>query len=795
MNNYYTRVYDFEPNTTIRSGQADDELNAVLAGFDLLPTDNTALKRGTNTWGIESGSNNSYVVTSGESRLSYQNGDHIAFLITHVNTGACTLNVDGVGAVSFVRADGANYEGGELLNNTIIEARYDNTNSRWQSTVLHVDDGATVDIGAVVGSSTALPTVPGLFDANLPWQNVNNIEIASLGFNNDIDFSYVNNVYGGDHIFQGYDSGGTIRTLLTLNPVSRSATVETLNATTAIQENGVNINTLYQPLDADLTALAALTTSAYGLSLLETISEANFKQFTNLEIGIDVQAHASNLDTLSSYGVLDEDDLLSDSDIDVPTQQSVKAYVDAGIAAGVTAEIVQDFMGPAISGGAQTLITVTYNDPSNQFDFAVEPSLSNYTIDAGFQESIEDLVGAMFSGNTETLITATYQDVDGTIDLVVDNDLANYDNTNSGFAELSALNTFTNTLEVSNTTPIISLKETDAPADEKRWDFRSSVSKFIAQIRDDSGLNPANWLEVDRTGTTVDTINFPNGTLQYGGQEVAIAADIPTTEEIQDIVGVMVSGNTETLISVTYDDAGNSLDFAVEPNLSSYTIDAGFQESIEDLVGAMFSGNTEDGISATYQDADGTIDLAVNADLTTDVTGILPEANGGTGVSALSSLNLSDFTNNIILTKVLTASVNFTSTTTFADVSDLSGFTIPAGVWKFEVEGVVTCAAASVDFKYGFQVNSGSLNDSHHLNINGNTTAPVAPSASLTDIFTSTQIIDIPSGPFDESYFRSFGYIDVNTELDVDFQAAQNSSSATSVTLVEGAIITFTRVS
>ena len=32
-------------------------------------------------------------------------------------------------------------------------------------------------------------------------------------------------------------------------------------------------------------------------------------------------------------------------------------------------------------------------------------------------------------------------------------------------------------------------------------------------------------------------------------------------------------------------------------------------EQVQDIVGAMFSGNTETNISATYQDADGTIDL------------------------------------------------------------------------------------------------------------------------------------------------------------------------------------------
>jgi hypothetical protein len=41
------------------------------------------------------------------------------------------------------------------------------------------------------------------------------------------------------------------------------------------------------------------------------------------------------------------------------------------------------------------------------------------------------------------------------------------------------------------------------------------------------------------------------------------------------------------------------------------------QENIEDYVGAMFSGNTETGITVTYQDADGTIDLVVDSASTT----------------------------------------------------------------------------------------------------------------------------------------------------------------------------------
>lgn len=57
--------------------------------------------------------------------------------------------------------------------------------------------------------------------------------------------------------------------------------------------------TNYQPLDADLTALAGVVTQAYGRSLLTSANEAAFKALVNLEIGVDVQAYDAELAALA----------------------------------------------------------------------------------------------------------------------------------------------------------------------------------------------------------------------------------------------------------------------------------------------------------------------------------------------------------------------------------------------------------------------------------------------------------------------------------------------------------------
>lgn len=102
------------------------------------------------------------------------------------------------------------------------------------------------------------------------------------------------------------------------------------------------------------------------------------------------------------------------------------------------------------------------------------------------------------------------------------------------------------------------------------------------------------------------------------------------TEAAQDAVGAMVTGNTETGITVTYDDVGNLLNFAVtdSPTVAGVTpaqlrdrathtgtqlstTISDFTEAAQDAVGAMVTGNTETGITVTYDDVGNVLNFAV----------------------------------------------------------------------------------------------------------------------------------------------------------------------------------------
>ncbi len=67
------------------------------------------------------------------------------------------------------------------------------------------------------------------------------------------------------------------------------------------------------------------------------------------------------------------------------------------------------------------------------------------------------------------------------------------------------------------------------------------------------------------SGNVTATLPTTTGTL-------ALTSEIPTTEETQDLVGAMFSSNTETNITVTYQDSDGTIDLVVDaaqPNVTS----------------------------------------------------------------------------------------------------------------------------------------------------------------------------------------------------------------------------------
>ena len=148
---------------------------------------------------------------------------------------------------------------------------------------------------------------------------------------------------------------------------------------------------------------------------------------------------------------------------------------------------------------------------------------------------------------------------------------------------------------------------------ESAKDRLSSVGIQSGGTTIGTGVTFINFVQSGLTATSASGI----ATVNLGGK---------TNEEIQDIVGGMVSGNTETNISVTYDDAGGKLNF-VSDQLTT--------EEVQDIVGGMVSGNTETNIDVTYDDSGGKLNFVVagGGKFVSSSSGIHTASNVGIGTT------------------------------------------------------------------------------------------------------------------------------------------------------------------
>ena len=157
-------------------------------------------------------------------------------------------------------------------------------------------------------------------------------------------------------------------------------------------------------------------------------------------------------------------------------------------------------------------------------------------------ETISDTVGAMVSSNTETGISVSYEDSDNTLDFVLG----------------SSQTTISSLLNTSLVIGRDSDNDIDFATDNTIL-FRASGADQIKLV--DGALTPVTDADIDLGSSSLQFKDgFFHGTLEAD----AITINGTTlAETISDTVGAMVSSNTETGISVTYEDSDNTLDFVI----------------------------------------------------------------------------------------------------------------------------------------------------------------------------------------------------------------------------------------
>lgn len=156
--------------------------------------------------------------------------------------------------------------------------------------------------------------------------------------------------------------------------------------------------------------------------------------------------------------------------------------------------------------------------------------------------------------------------------------------------------------EINAANPMFAFYETDQAVDEKLWTWQASSAEFGGWAYEDAGgnVNREQWIAVNRTGFTVDSVAFPNGAVNISEALTAASYGGILEANLLDKTAVeTVSGEW------TFSDAAGNTTLYIEKFAATNTATLGINNElgqIKWILGA--TGNTDDDlILGRYNDA------------------------------------------------------------------------------------------------------------------------------------------------------------------------------------------------
>ena len=360
-------------------------------------------------------------------------------------------------------------------------------------------------------------------------------------------------------------------------------------------------------------------------------------------------------------------------------------------------EAIQDQISSLFAAGTHTGISFSYNDSSATF---------SATVGAEF---IQDTVGAMFSSNTETNITVGYEDGDGTIDLAVEQQL---NNTSAPYYHKIVVTVSGGKFLLdggSQQTAKLS------PNVVYRFD-QSDSSNASHPLRFSTTSDGTHGGGSEISSNT--TIHNKVGTAGQSGAYVEVCFEMDAMNP-----HYYYCANHSGMGGTVHLGENPSTDHLAEGSTNLYMT----TERVQDIVGGMVSSNTESGISVTYEDGDGTLDFNVNdptISLTGDVTG---------------SATMTDLGNTAIATTIAANSVALGTDTTGNYVQSITGTANEITVSGSGSESADVTISLPDDVTIGDDltvtgdVSATNLTLSGNLTVQGSTTTVSSSTLAVTD--------------------------------------------------------------
>jgi hypothetical protein len=299
-NDYYSRSYDFTPFTRVRSGELDDEFNAILTGLDAVEVDmdNRIQLPATFT------GNNVLPEVTVENTIPYigSDGDVALYSLTAfdgdvaaaaasaaaalVSEGAASTSETNAGTSATNAATSETNAGTSETNAAASEALAqqwaveveDTVVSGGQYSAFHwaQKSAAISGLPNVQGTGTDDPATPGaVLNAELLFINANLDELCEIGYQSTDDFIIKNKAHSGLVVLKGEDAGGVVRNLLVGNPDGASTIYHAGTAVAATLTTGLSVS--------ELTSTVATGTAPLTVASTTVVANLNADLLDGLE--------------------------------------------------------------------------------------------------------------------------------------------------------------------------------------------------------------------------------------------------------------------------------------------------------------------------------------------------------------------------------------------------------------------------------------------------------------------------------------------------------------------------------
>lgn len=194
----------------------------------------TSVQNGDSVYAADAQANDTYVITLSPVPAGYVAGQHFKFKANTLNTGAATLNVNSLGAITIKKGLNTDLETGDIVAGQIVEVVYDGTNFIMTSPPSQLVNGGTITgqhfhkkgFGVANGNGSTTQTIAhglGVTPKIVRFTVLDGVVSSGIG----LSFGISN---GSQHAMVWFKDGGNDTTSTTVVMQSQSSVTGTVTA-------------------------------------------------------------------------------------------------------------------------------------------------------------------------------------------------------------------------------------------------------------------------------------------------------------------------------------------------------------------------------------------------------------------------------------------------------------------------------------------------------------------------------------------------------------------------------------